>query len=77
MRRATEEHKMILEAIRFLSDYFGFEPIYLKIRGIKKDGFGEMRMIQFSVHAPALDEPAIYIAAWRADMADWELIRIP
>ena len=77
MKMATEEQKMILGATRFLSDYFGFIETMIKINGIKQDKRGCIRVIQFTVHAPALDEPAVYIAAWREDMNDWELIRIP
>ena len=68
---------MVLGAKRFLAEYFGFDITLLHIHGIKQDKEEDFRVIQFSVNAPALDEPAVYIAAWREDLAGWELIRLP
>ena len=76
MLRMNEDRKLILGIKRFLSDYFGFTITALSIEGVKRDKKGTILLIQFAVHAPALDAPAIYIAAWREDMGDWELKRL-
>ena len=70
-------YQMILGAKRFLGDYFGFDMRFLTIHGLKQDKEGNFLMIQFSVNAPALDEPHVYVAAWRRDLSDWELILLP
>lgn len=71
-----DNKRLILGAKRFLSDYFGFMITAIHLHGIKQDKAGHFRLIQFAVHAPALDKPAEYMAFWREDLRDWELRRL-
>lgn len=64
-------------AQRFIADYFGFERKRIVIHGVKLDKKGEATRIQFEVRAELAEKPLSFLAAYRADCDDWELIRLP
>lgn len=70
-------NKIYAGAQRFLSDYFGFERKRISIHGVKTDKQGDITRIQFDVRGELSDAPLSFLAAYRREDDDWELIRLP